>query len=170
MSKSSTARGASALTAVPITIWSWPLLFPRLDYPLFETTPARPPLPVNKMTFDCSRSNAADRSNAKEMYHRLITAPCPSGIFITAAINWRKNKTAPFFGGTHTAPTPVAHTMQQLGLAVTRGFGLLLWQGSKQMGINPQKYTDQAENRLPDVELPSPVLPIITENQRDTLV
>ena len=48
-------------------------------------------MPVNKMTFDCTRTDAADRPNATEMYRRLITAPCPSGIFITASINWKKN-------------------------------------------------------------------------------
>ena len=94
---------------------------------------------VNKMTFDCNRSNTADRPNTKELYHHLITASCP------------RNRTVPFFHGTHTAPMTVAHTMQELGFAVTRSFLLLFRQGSKQMGIKPQKYTDQSKNRLPDV-------------------
>ena len=82
-------------------------------------------MPVNKMTFECNRADVADRPNATKMYHRLTTAPCPNGIFITARINWKTNKTDPFSGGSHTAPTPVAYTMQQIGLAITKGYVLL---------------------------------------------
>ena len=106
------------------------------------------------MTFECYRAYAADRPNATEMYRHLITDACPSGIFITATINWKKNRTVPFFGGSYTAPTPVAHTMQQLGLVVTRGFGLLFRQGAKRMGVKPQKYTDGVE---PIIDPPTPV-------------
>ena len=67
---------------------------------------------INKMTFECNRADAAGRPNATEMYRRLITASCPSGIFIIVTINWKKNKTVPFFGGLHTTPTLVSHTMQ----------------------------------------------------------
>ena len=68
-------------------------------------------MPVNKMAFDCTRADAAGRPNATEIYRRLITAPCPSGIFITATINWKKNQTDAFFEGSYIAPIPVAHTM-----------------------------------------------------------
>ena len=119
------------------------------------------------MTFECNRADAADRPNATKMYRRLITAPCLSGIFITAVINWEKNKTDPFFGGSHTAPTPVAHTMQQLGLAVTRGYGLRFGQGLKRMGVKPQKFTDSV---APVADPPTPARQSIIEHIWNTLV
>ena len=120
-------------------------------------------MPKEKMTFDCTRSNVLPCPNAEEMYRHLIISPCPSGVLITTTVNWKQNKTAPFFGGTHTVPTPTAYsiTMQQLGLTVTKGFGLLFRQGSKRMGIKPRKYTAATENIQPDLPPPALLCPIV---------
>ena len=132
---------------------------PRLMCFLFGTMPQHP------MAFDYNQANAA------EMYRHLVTAHCPSGVIITATIvwNWKKNKSSPFFRGTHTAPTPAEYTMQQLALAVTKGFGLLLRQGSKRMGVKPPKYrVSPASNTSPDV-LKDPEVNTLDESQQDTL-
>ena len=123
-------------------------------------------MPKEKMTFDCTRSNVLPCPNAEEMYRHLIISPCPSGVLITTTVNWKQNKTAPFFGGTHTAPTPTTHTMQQLGLTAMKDFGLLLRQGcSKHMGIKPRKYTAATGNAQPDLPPPASLCPIVESQQ-----
>ena len=42
-----------------------------------------------------------------------------------------------FYGGTYTARTPVERAMQQLGLSITKGYGLLLRQASTRIGVKP---------------------------------
>ena len=106
-------------------------------------------MPVSKMIFDCNRSNAADGPNAAEMYRRLIIAPSPSGIFITTTINRKKNKTTPF----SVEPTQRLHQLH-----IPCGFGLLFRQGSKQMGIKPQKFTARVD---PIIDPTTPELPSI---------
>jgi len=75
--------------------------------------------------------------HAAAMYARAITPPCPSGLIPTAAINWKHNKTRRFFGHSYTAPTPNEHTIQQLGLVITKAFGLHLRNASRKMGYCP---------------------------------
>ena len=53
-----------------------------------------------------------NHSNAEEMYQRLTTAPCPSGILMQATINWKKGNTTRFYGGSRTTPIPQEYTMQ----------------------------------------------------------
>ena len=73
------------------------------------------------------------------MYRRLITSPCPSGIITQAAIKWKKECDAHFYGGSHTAPTPHEYTMQQLGLTLTRAYGMHLRKATQHMGTKPAK-------------------------------
>ena len=116
-------------------------------------------MPVSKMTFDWNIPNAADRSNAKEMHRRLILAPCPSGIFITVKINWKENITSPSFGGTHTTPTLVGHE-RFWAIVPTR----IETNGNQTTKIHRSSGKQTARCWTP------PVLPIINENQQDTLV
>ena len=44
-------------------------------------------------------------SNAVEMYRRITSVPCPSGIIQQATINWKKNKTTQFFGSSYSPDT-----------------------------------------------------------------
>ena len=39
------------------------------------------------MTFDSTRSDTANRTNAAEMYRRLVTGSYPNGAIITATFN-----------------------------------------------------------------------------------
>ena len=93
---------------------------------LFGTTP-------QPMTFQ------AQQSNAQEMYQRLTTSLCPSGIIMQAAIWWKKESATHFYGGSHTAPTPREYTMQQLGLTLTRAYGMHLRKVMQHMGTKPAK-------------------------------
>ena len=109
---------------------------------LFGTTP-------QPMTFQ------AQRSNAQEMYRRLTTSPCPSGIITQAAIRWKKDNTTQFYGGSHTAPTPREHTMQQLGLTLTRAYGMHLRKATEHMGTKPAK-----KNPVIDIDPPPGMDPV----------
>ena len=77
--------------------------------------------------------------NTEKMYMRITTAPCPSGIILQAAENWKRDKTTWFFRGYHTAPIPQEYTMQQLGLTLTKTHVLHLWKAIRHMGVKPHK-------------------------------
>ena len=86
---------------------------------LFDEMPRRP------MTF------RADKPNAKKMYNRILECPCPRGIVTAASITWKHNKSRRFFGHSYTAPTPREHTLQQIGLTVTKAYAMHLRKASK---------------------------------------
>ena len=85
--------------------------------------------------------SAADLINESgtSRHDEFTTSPCPSGIITQAAIKWKKEGTADFYGGSHTAPTPKEYTMQQLGLTLTRAYGMHLRKATQHMGTKPAK-------------------------------
>ena len=98
---------------------------PMFDLFLFGT---RPP---DQLEFRTNRPNAA-------AMHDLATHhPCPSGIIPTANIKWKRNKTAKFYGHSHTAPTPTQYIQQQLGLTITKAYGQLLRNAAIRIGVRP---------------------------------
>lgn len=98
---------------------------PAMDWFLFHIRPRK------LLTF----GNATHpKPNAQRMYDLAHDAQCPSGIIPHAASAWRENKTRRFFGHTYTAPTPREHTLQQMGLVVTKAFGLHLRNSTRKMG------------------------------------
>lgn len=64
--------------------------------------------------------------NARTMHHRSTNHPSPTGILLAADAFWRLHPTRQFYGFSHTAPTPQIHTIQQLGLAITKAFSVHL--------------------------------------------
>ena len=64
----------------------------------------------------------ANRPNAKTMFTRATTEPCPLGILRTADYMWKQNKQQQFFGFSYTSPTPSIYTTQKLGLGITKAF------------------------------------------------
>ena len=64
------------------------------------------------------------RPHARTMYQRATTHPSPTGILQSADAYWKLNPTRKFYGYSHTAPTPQIHTLQQLGLGITKAFTL----------------------------------------------
>ena len=69
--------------------------------------------------------------NAQTMAYRAVHEPSPIGILHTADNNWKHNKTRPFFGHSHTSPTPSIYTIQHLGSGITKGFATLIRNGTK---------------------------------------
>ncbi len=63
-----------------------------------------------------------DRRNASIMCVKATTPPCPIGILRTADTIWKTTKQRPFFGYSHTSPTPSIFTIQKLGLGITKAF------------------------------------------------
>ena len=66
----------------------------------------------------------SNRPNALNMFKRATTSPSPIGILRTADSVWKSTKQRPFFGYTHTSPTPSIFTIQKLGLGITKAFAL----------------------------------------------
>ncbi len=62
------------------------------------------------------------RPNAKLMFCRATTQPCPLGILKTADHIWKNTKNRQFFGYSYTAPSPSLYTIQKLGLGITKAF------------------------------------------------
>ena len=72
----------------------------------------------------------ANLPNASIMAFKATTAPCPLGILQTADHVWKENQTRPFYGHSYTAPTPSIHTIQQLGLGITKGLMTIIRQAT----------------------------------------
>ena len=64
--------------------------------------------------------------NASIMAFKATTTPCPLGILQTADSVWKQNQIRPFYGHSYTSPTPSIHTIQQLGLGITKGLMTIL--------------------------------------------
>jgi hypothetical protein len=75
-----------------------------------------------------------NKPNAATMCRRATTPPCPLGILRTADANWKLNKQRLFYGNSYTAPTPSIHTIQQLGLGITKAFSLHIRNAIKNLG------------------------------------
>ena len=95
------------MVLIPFTIDPWCRFGPMLQ--AFLTTTQHPP----QNTF------RSDRPNASTMLKWATTPPCPLGILTSADHNWKLSQSPtrrPFFGHSHTTPTPsILHRIQQLG-------------------------------------------------------
>jgi len=80
------------------------------------------------------------RPHALTMYNRATTHPTPTNILHTADEVWKLNKTRRFFGHSYTAPTPQIHTIQNLGLGITKAFSLHLRNSIKRSTTSPIQY------------------------------
>jgi hypothetical protein len=67
-----------------------------------------------------------NRPNAKIMFHRATTNPCPLGVLKTADQMWKQNQKRQFFGYSYTASSPSIYTIQKLGLGLTKAFTCLM--------------------------------------------
>ncbi len=100
------------------------------------------------------------KPNAQRMYDLAHDSTCPSGIIPTATAVWRESKPRRFYGHSYTAPTPREHTLQQMGLVVTKAFGLHLRNSTRRMGIKPPRATD-APTLVDAVGIPEILFPDI---------
>lgn len=95
---------------------------------LFGVTPDQP------LTF---RNSQHPKPNAQSMYDLAVGAKCPHGIVNAADAAWRDDRTRQFYGHSYLAPTPREHTIQRLGLAITKAYGFHLRQATRKMGLRP---------------------------------
>ena len=52
-------------------------------------------------------------------------------------VNWKHNKDWHFYGHSYTSHTPYEHTLQELGLVITKAYGLHLRNAARRMGTCP---------------------------------
>jgi hypothetical protein len=63
-----------------------------------------------------------NRPNANIMYNRATKHPAPTAILHAADSYWKHNKTRRYYGYSYTSPSPQIHTIQNLGLGITKAF------------------------------------------------
>ncbi len=74
-------------------------------------------------------NNEYHRPNASLMHKRASQPPCPLGILASADLQWKQSASPTrrtFFGNSYTAPTPSLHTLQLLGLSISKAYSTLL--------------------------------------------
>jgi hypothetical protein len=80
------------------------------------------------------------RPNANLMYKRASQPPCPLGILTSADILWTQS-TSPtrrtFFGNSYTLPTPSIHTLQLIGLSISKAYSSLLCNATRTFRLHP---------------------------------
>ena len=112
------------MVLLPFTIDPWGRFGPMLQ--AFLTTTHHTP---QKPWHTTHRNHKYLRPYANLMYKRASHPPCPLGILTSADINWSQSSSSTrriFFGNSYTAPTPSIHSLQQLGLTISKAFGSLL--------------------------------------------
>jgi hypothetical protein len=93
--------------------------------PITQSFLSTPKTVIPPLTFPHSRPNA------KIMHQRATTYPSPTGILNTADAVWKNTKSRNFYGFSYTSPTPQIHTIQQLGLGITKAFTLHIRNSTK---------------------------------------
>ena len=97
---------------IPIAIDPFGRFGPILQAFLYNTQPTTP------ITFTPTKPNATT------MYHKVTHFPSPKGTLKLADHNWKLTQTRHFYGHSYSAsaPTPTIHTLQQIGLTITKAF------------------------------------------------
>ena len=93
------------------------------------------------------------RPNARRMYERATTYPCPIGIVNKACSNWAREPSRQFYGHTYSAPSPKEHIQQQLGLVIVKALALHLRNATRKMGKKQSKC-----RVYPSRESPGPII------------
>ena len=73
--------------------------------------------------FTTHRLGKFNRPYANLMYEQASKPPCTLGILTSADFFWKQSDSPTrrtFYGNSYTAPTPSIHTIQQLGLAISK--------------------------------------------------
>ena len=89
-----------------------------------------------------------DRQNASIMFAKATTPPCPLGILKTADAIWKTTKQRPFFGYSHTSPTPSIFTIQKLGLGITKAFALHIRNATRKVTVATNSHNHTRSNDL----------------------
>jgi hypothetical protein len=123
------------MVLIPFTIDPWARFGPMLQS--FLTTTHHP---RQKPWRTSHTNNKYHRPNANLMYERASQPPCPLGILTSADIRWTQS-TSPtrrtFFGNSYTAPTPSIHTLQLIGLSISKAYSSLLCNATRTFQLHP---------------------------------
>ena len=80
-----------------------------------------------------------DKPRAAAMHDRATSWSCPAGIAADAKHRWRSGAAdKPFYGHSHTAPTPREYTLQQLGLVIVKAMAVHLRNAKRKLGPHPR--------------------------------
>ncbi len=112
------------MVLIPFTIDPWARFGPMLQ--AFLTTTHHPRQKPWRTTHTNSKYH---RPNANLVYERASQPPCPLGILTSADIRWTQSVSPTrrtFFGNSYTAPTPSLHTLQLVGLSISKAYSSLL--------------------------------------------
>jgi hypothetical protein len=124
------------MVLIPFKIDPWAQFSPMLQAFLTTTHHLRfqKPWPTSQT------NNKYHRPNANLMYKCASQQPCPFGILASAGLRWSQS-TAPtrqtFFGNSYTAPTPSLHTLQHLGLSISKAYSSLLCNATRKRQLHP---------------------------------
>ena len=112
------------MVLIPITIDPFARFGPMFQS-FLTSTESRP----QKPWFTTHRNNKFNRPYANLMYEHASKPPCTLGILTSADFFWKQSNSPTrrtFYGNSYTAPTPSIHTIQQLGLAISKSYSSLL--------------------------------------------
>ena len=108
---------------------------------------------LNQTTHDLHYSFRANKPNAATMLSKITRHPCPIGILKTADAIWKSNQTRPFFGHSHTSPTPSLYTIQQLGLGITKAYASHIKNAFKTIHTQAQECIEHEANSSITIKL-----------------
>ena len=108
---------------------------------------------LNQTTHDLHYSFRANKPNAATMLSKITRHPCPIGILKTADAIWKSNQTRPFFGHSHTSPTPSLYTIQQLGLGITKAYASHIKNAFKTIHAQAQECIEHEANSSITIKL-----------------
>ena len=95
--------------------------------------------------------------NGRIMLRRAQSPECPTGVLVTASLNWKRHGTRKFYGHTYTAPTPREYTLQQLGLTVSKALALHLRNATRKFGAHPKPLRGRGRGTALPTSAPPPL-------------
>jgi hypothetical protein len=123
------------MVLIPFTIDPWARFGPMLQ--AFLTTTHHP---CQKPWCTTHTNTKYHCPNANLMYKRASQLPCTLGILISADLRWRQSASTTrqtFYGNSYTAPTPSLHTLQLLGLSISKAYSSLLCNATRTFQLHP---------------------------------
>ena len=123
------------MVLIPFTIDPWARFGPMLQ--AFLTTTHHP---RQKPWRTSHTNNKYHRPNTNLMYECASQPPCPLGILTSADIRWTQSASPTrrtFFGNSYTAPTPSIHTLQLIGLSISKAYSSLLCNATRTFQLHP---------------------------------
>jgi hypothetical protein len=124
------------MVLIPITIDPFACFGPMFQS-FLTSTESRPQEPL----FTTHRNNKFNRPYANLMYERASKPPCTLGSLTSADFFWKQSDSPTrrtFYGtNSYTAPTPSIHTIQQLGLTISKSYSSLLTNATRKFQRPP---------------------------------